>query len=249
MVCAELYPLPGGQVDPARISGLKERRDQNILAEEVFILHRGAVLVIRALDEHCPQQREALRRAKRALRHDVRQQAVTQLEHVPEGIAERLRIRPRLLRRRAVAAHVRGENAHERPAVVELLRALAHEAAHIVAPVGKAACAERKPAPERAEHAHIVVLAVAAPVQGIALAARPRGASPDHALTARPHRRPIDGLIVAQRIEVVLRKAGGPRGIGAGQRRGLAEIRLDCGNAQLEQAAELFRIPFYRIRI
>ena len=52
-----------------------------------------------------------------------------------------------------------------------------------------------------------------------------------------------DGLVVAQRIEIVLVEAGAARGVEAVGGRGFAEVHLDRADAQLQQAGDLVLIP------
>ena len=148
-----------------------------------------------------------------------------------------------------MAAHVRGENAHKGPAVVQFLGALADKPAHVVAPVREAAGSKGQPAPQGAKHAHVVVLAVPAPVERIPLTAGPSGTAPDHRLSSGLLGGFKNRLVIAQGIQIVL---GEPRLSGSVytlQGRRLAKVRLDGGNPQLEQAAQLFLIPLHGLGI
>ncbi len=167
---------------------------------------------MRVLEEERAQHREAARRRVLRLRVDVRHQRVAELERAAEVFGQSLVILPRLARRRAVCARVRGEHAQREPAAVEVARRAVDEAAHVVAPVGEAREAEREPAAQLGRHRRVGVLRVAAPVQRVALAPGPRAARPDDVLARRLARDVGDGLVVAQRIEVVLVPAPcGPR--------------------------------------
>ena len=146
-------------------------------------------------------------------------------------------------------ARVRREDAPRQPAAVEVARRLVDEAARVVAPVGEAREAEREPAAQAGRHRRVGVLGVAAPVQGVALAARPRGARPDDVLARRLARDVGDDLVVAQGVEVVLVPARAPRGVLAAHGCALAEVNLDGAHPHLEERRELPLIPLDRLRV
>ena len=187
------------------------------------------------LKEQRPHERIAVVRAVPRLGVDVRQQSIAQLDRAAEVVRERLVIFPRLARRGAVAARVRGER--QTAASGDTNRAApCHESADVVAPVGEAGESERQTAAQRGGHGGIGVLGVAAPVERIALAAGPGAAGPDDVVAGDLFGDIGHGLVVAQRIKIVLVPTGAARGIHAVERRVLAEIDLDRADVQLQAA-------------
>src|SRR4029077_17921907 len=112
-------------------------------------------------------------------------------------------------------------------AAVDLFRLVAEEAADVVAPEGEAGEAQREAAAQRGREADVGLAGVAAPVDRVTLAARPRAARPDDAVARDLLREVRDHAVVAQRVQVVLVEARAARRVQAAQRRGLAEVDLD----------------------
>ena len=114
-----------------------------------------------------------------------------------------------------------------------------------MAPETEAAQAQRQAAAQGRRHTDIGGGSIAAPVQRVALAAGPRAACPDDVLAADLAGYAGHGLVVAQRVQVVLVETGAPVGVHAVERRGFPEIGLDRAHAHLEQAAEVPLVPFH----
>ena len=146
-----------------------------------------------------------------------------------------------------MAAAVRTQHAERQPAreqiLVHVVHGIRREAADVVAPEGKAGKPERQAAAQFGRHAVIGAFGVAAPVNRIALAAGPGAARPDDVARRWSAGDVRDGLVVAQRIQIVFVKAGAAVGVNAVLRRGFAEIHLDGADAHLQQIGEFALIP------
>ena len=139
---------------------------------------------------------------------------------------------------------MRTQEAEWQPTTIYILWRSRHETTHIMTPEREAAQSETQATTQIAQHTRIRRSRIAAPVQGVTLRTSPCGARPDDALARmRALYHFPKGLVIAQRIEIVLIQSTLAAIIEAIVRRCLTKVALDRRDPLFHQAFNLRLIP------
>ena len=259
LVREQVRPLAVRQVI-RHVAVLREhRRDQQAVAEHVLAVEVLAGDVAREFEHHGAHRRHAGLMRVDGRREHVRHQRALELGELLDDrnglfavLLAFLAEQPRhAVGVGAVESRMRGEQAERRPALVDVGRGRALEAAHVVAPEAEAGQAQREAAAQGLGHRSVVRGAVAAPVHRELLAADRRAAREEAGLVLALVRlkQVENALVVEIRVVVVHADRVAAVVVDDVDRDSFAEVGLEAVDALVEQLSELRLVPLAGVRV